>query len=306
MTSINAVLNETISKLCLDPNIKTEDLTYLISECARIIEYRKNEEFYYNNQPVNEVSTSVSTSASTVDEEKTVKIEEEFPIMESPTTVNVKPSFKEILKKDLPPSNVDTSSAIVSSNSVTSTNSSRNSEQQYFITGIDRFYDEESISLMEKNSQMINAGVKNGVEDGIKFIISKNKLITNLDDFIKSLLNNDVPLWKIKFYLYISNKEYDLTSSTSVEDAEHNVKAIEIFNDYSIPNGMKDYFEGTVIDKLTGAETYVYIKDHKYNKYIDYYFNKTIEYNKGVYTCKKDTIVLIFRNRFLHLINKKN
>jgi hypothetical protein len=47
-----------------------------------------------------------------------------------------------------------------------------------------------------------------------------------------------------------------------------------------------------------------------YYEYIEYYFDKTIDYNRDndFYSCKKDKsgnpIVLIFKNRFLKLINK--
>jgi hypothetical protein len=89
----------------------------------------------------------------------------------------------------------------------------------------------------------------------------------------------------------MSNKKYDLTASISTED----VNGPEILHAYH-SNQLIDFNDkdGRIVE------------NHKYYKYIDYYFNKTIQYSNGIYTCKKDTIVLIFRNRFLHLINNKN
>jgi len=295
MSSINDVLRETISKLSFDINIKTEDLTFLIGEFARIIEFRKNEELYYNNQPVNEVSTSESNvfKEKTVEaekqssiiengSEKTVEVNEESLIMDSPTTVTAKPSFKEILKKDLPVSNVDTSSTILSSNSVTSTNSSRNSGLQYSIRGIANFED-ETIEKMKNNHEM---------SKNIEEITSKSKKIYNIDSLIKSLLDCGIPMWKIMFYFYISNKEFDISASSSIEDARQNDKKYEILEDYSK-------------NKLINFDD-----THPFYEYIEYYFDKTIEYNRDndFYTCKKDKsgnpIALIFKNRFVKLINK--
>jgi hypothetical protein len=254
MSSIDDVLRETISKLSFDINIKTEDFTYLKGEFVRIIEYRKNEESYYNNLHVNEVSggsISNTFSEKTVEAEKdspiieTVENKKELSSIESPTTVTAKPSFKEILKRDGSHSNIDTSSTNGSSNSVTSTNSSRNSEQQYFVKGIDAVYDERTIELMENNREM--------VDDNIDEIIAKNKLITNHDEFIKSLLNIGIPMWKIKFFFYMSNKKYDLTASISTED----VNGPEILHAYH-PNQLIDFNDkdGRIVE------------NHKYYKWV--------------------------------------
>ena len=287
MSSVDDVLRETISKLSLDVNLKTEDFTYLISEFARIIEYRKNQDLYYNNQSVNDESpekTIETEKESPIIEhcsEKTVEDENESLIMDSPTTVTGKPSFKEILKKDLPPSNIDTSSTIVSSNSVTSTNSSHNSEQQVFIRGIANI-DEEIIEKMKNNSEM---------NKNIKEITTKNKKIYNIDTLIKSLLYAGIPMWKIMFYFYISNKQFDISASTSSKDALQNDKMFQILEDYS-KNKLIDFND-----------------THPYYEYIEYYFDKTIDYNSinDYYTCKKNKsgnpIVLIFKNRFVKLIN---
>jgi hypothetical protein len=303
MTSIDDVLRETISKLSLDANLKTEDFTYLIGEFARIIEYRKNQEFYYNNQPMNEVNGCVSNTSSEntiesgfekADEskkesviietspEKTSQNNEEPSTTESPTTVTAKPSFKEILKKDGSNSNIDTSSNVVSSNSVTSTNSSRNSGQQHSIAGIGIF-DEEIIEKMKHNPEM---------NKNIEEITIKNKKIYNIDTLIKSLLDAGIPMWKIMFYFYISNKEFDISASSSIEDARQNDKKFQILEDYSK-------------NKLINFDD-----THPFYEYIEYYFDKTIDYNSknDYFISKKDKsgnpIVLIFKNRFVKLINK--
>lgn len=299
MTSIDDVLRETISKLSLDTNLKTEDFTYLIGEFARIIEYRKNQEFYYNNQQMNEVSNTFSDNTTEpgfekADEnkkesaiietspEKTSQNNEEPSTTESPTTVTAKPSFKEILKKDGSNSNIDTSSNVVSSNSVTSTNSSRNSGQQHSIAGIGIF-DEEIIEKMKHNPEM---------NKNIEEITIKNKKIYNIDTLIKSLLDAGIPMWKIMFYFYISNKEFDISSSTSSEDARQNDKKFQILEDYSK-------------NKLINFDD-----THPFYEYIEYYFDKTIDYNSknDYFISKKDKsgnpIVLIFKNRFVKLINK--
>jgi hypothetical protein len=314
MSSTEDVLRETISKLSLDINLIPEDFTYFICVITRMIEYRKNEKLYRKDKAVNEVSgesiSSNTFSEKTVEtekessiiehgskkiveadeesliiedgSEKTLKNEKESLIMDSPTTVTAKPSFKEILKKDLPPSNVDTSYTIVSSNSVTSTNSSRDSEQHYSIRGIADI-DEEVIEKMKHNSEM---------NKNIEEIINKNKKIYNIDTLIKSLLYARIPMWKIMFYFYISNKDFDISSSISAEDARQNDKKFQILEDYTK-------------NKLINFDD-----THPYYEYIEYYFDKTIDYNRDndFYSCKKDKsgnpIVLIFKNRFLKLINK--
>lgn len=278
MSSIDTVLRETISKLSLDINIKTEDLTYLIGEFARIIEFRTNEVLYHNTQQFQ--AEAVSTNIPQNIEENSAIVEQ--AIVEEPqkkVDVVIKtPTFSDVLRKDLPISPISTQS-VVSSNSVTSTNSSRDSEQQYFINGINDSND-ETRENMEKNAEM---------RDNIDGIVSKNKIISNPDNFINSMLDCEIPMWKVMFYFYMSNKQYDISASTSKEDARQNDKKIDILQDYS-NNLLINYDEA-----------------HPYHEYIEYYFNKTIEYNNGKYICKKDKeghpIVLIFKNRFLKLIN---
>jgi len=281
MSSIDKVLRETISKLSLDINIKTEDLTYLISEFAKIIEFRTNEVLYHSNQQFqaeNEVSTNILQNI----EEKSDNVTMQAVVAEEPqkkVDVVIKTlTFSDVLRKDLPISPISTQS-VVSSNSVTSTNSSRDSEQQYFINGINDASD-ETRENMAKNVEM---------RDNIDGIISKNKIISNPDNFINSMLDCEIPMWKVMFYFYMSNKQYDISASTSKEDARQNDKKIDILQDYS-NNLLINYDES-----------------HPYHEYIEYYFNKTIEYNNSKYICKKDKeghpIVLIFKNRFLKLIN---
>jgi hypothetical protein len=203
-------------------------------------------------------------------------------VKESSSTKTLKRSFKEILTKDGSLSNIDTSSNIVSSISVTSTNSSRDSEQQYSIRGIANI-DEEIIEKMKHNSEM---------NKNIEEITTKNKKIYNIDTLIKSLLDARIPMWKIMFYFYISNKDFDISSSISAEDARQNDKKFQI---------LEDYTKNKLID---------FDHTHPYYEYIEYYFDKTIDYdsNNDYYSCKKDKsgnpIVLIFKNRFLKLINK--
>jgi len=263
--TMNKVLIGTISNLCLDSNIKTEDLTYLIGELTRIIEFRANEELYYNNQPVNEEIISVSVVP---EEERTEK--KIVPIMESPTTVTVKPSFCQILKKDILPSNI-VSSNIVSSNSVTSTNSSRNSESKTLIRGIGEGNNEDN--------------------ESINHMFEKNKIIINIDDFINSMDDKGFPMWKIIYYLYISNKEMDNSGSSSSEDAIHNGMTKKIFEDYT-SNKLINFNE----------------KD-SYYEFMEYYFNKIIKFD-GKYVVSKtdikgEPITLFLKKRFLRQINER-
>ena len=269
MSSIDDVLRETISKLSLDTNLKTEDFTYLIGEFARIIDYRKNQEFYYNNESVNEVSGGsiiniFSEKTIEADKEspiiehgskKTVETEKESTIIESPTTVTLKRSFKEILTQDGSQSNVDTSSSIVSSNSVTSTNSSRNSGQQYSI-------------------------------EGISYENPKNQKVDNIHEFINSMLDQGILMWRIIYYIYISNKEFDNSASTSAQDAENNVKALEILAAYS-SNQLLNFNE-----------------IHEFFPYMKYYFEKIIKYEDGKYV-KNITGNIFLKTRFLSQINSR-
>ena len=273
MSSIEDVLRETISKLCLNRNIKPEDLTRLIDELTRVIEYRKNEELYYKNQLVNEESTGES---NVVESKAVENKKEEFPIMESPTTVTVKPSFSQILKKDLPPSTlVDTSSNIVSSNSVTSTNSSRNSEPKTIIRGIAE-------------------GNENEDNESINHMFEKNKIINNIDDFINSMVENGFPMWRIIYYLYISNKEIDKSASTSTEDARHNDMKYQIFEAY------------------TSNKLINFNEKHSYYEFMEYYFKKIIKYEEkdkkyviNKLDVKGTPINLFLKKRFLRQINER-
>jgi hypothetical protein len=88
----------------------------------------------------------------------------------------------------------------------------------------------------------------------------------------------------------MSNKNFDISASTSQEDARQNDKKDKILEDYSN-------------NKLIEFDD-----EHPYYEYIEYYFNKTINTNGDTYTCKKDKngnpIVLILKKKFLLLINK--
>jgi hypothetical protein len=274
MSAIHEILADTISKL--SQNItNTQFLNHIICEMTTFIE---NEKFYQLQQYQEEevVSTNIPQNI----EEKSANVSTQAVIEEPQKKVDVikTPTFSDVLRKDLPPSPISTQS-VVSSNSVTSTNSSRDSEQQYFINGINDASD-ETRENMAKNSEM---------RDNIDGIVSKNKIINNTDNFINSMLDCEIPMWKVMFYFYMSNKQYDISASTSKEDSRQNDKKIDILEDYS-NNLLINYDES-----------------HPYHEYIEYYFNKTIEYNNGKYICKKDKeghpIVLIFKNRFLKLIN---
>jgi hypothetical protein len=271
INSNNEVLKQTFCKLIKDVS-GTGDLNHLLTETTKIIEYRRNEELFLKQELVdsnNSTSQYVNENNNQVDETKLEEIDVDRPISSN------KPSFSEILKKDLPPS------TIVSSISVTSTNSSRNSEQQHSIRGI-TFFDDETIEKMTHNPEM---------NKNIEKITSKNKKIINIDILIKSLLDCGVPMWRIMFYFYISNKEFDISASTSSEDARQNDEKFQILEDYS-NNKLIDFND-----------------THYYYQYIEYYFDKTIAYNSenDYYTCKKDKsgnpIVLIFKNKFVKLIN---
>ena len=47
------------------------------------------------------------------------------------------------------------------------------------------------------------------------------------------MINIKIPMWKIMYYLYISNKEFDNSGSTSTEDANNNQIAYEILDAHS-------------------------------------------------------------------------
>jgi hypothetical protein len=290
------ILEETLFKLIKQEELNSSDLNYLLGEVIRLIEFRKNEKLYNEqfNQNIdvnpqyfegnsNEVSVEASAQATveqksvvnpqSIDASSVDNSDSKKALVEIPS-VNTK-TFKDVLSKNLSPSD-----SIVSSNSVTSTNSSHNSEQKYFIRGINEA-NEAMIETMKQHSKF-NVSIDD--------IIKTNKIITNPNDFINSMLDYGIPMWKIMYYFYMSNKNFDISASTSQEDARQNDKKDQILEDYSN-------------NKLIDFD----IK-HPYYKYIEYYFNKTIDTNGDTYTCKKDKngnpIVLILKKRFLLLINK--
>ena len=272
MSAIGNILRNTISELL--KNISDNGfLNHIICEMTNFIENEK----FYSTQKFQEQYVSASFNQNIEENSAQPKVEEP----EIKVDVNKAPTYSEILKKDSPISPIS-SQSVVSSNSVTSTNSSRNSGQQYSIGGIVLF-EEEIIEKMKHNPEM---------NKNIDEITIKNKKIYNIDTLIKSLLDAGIPMWKIMFYFYISNKEYDISASSSSEDARQNDKKFQILEDYSK-------------NKLINFDD-----NHPFYEYIKYYFDKTIEYNSNndFFTCKKDKggnpIVLIFKNRFVKLIKK--
>lgn len=272
MSSIDKILKNTIFELS-ENILDTSFLNHIICEMTNFIENEK----FYSTQKFQEQYVSASFNQNIEENSAQPKVEEP----EIKVDVNKAPTYSEILKKDSPISPIS-SQSIVSSNSVTSTNSSRNSGQQYSIGGIVLF-EEEIIEKMKHNPEM---------NKNIDKITIKNKKIYNIDTLIKSLLDAGIPMWKIMFYFYISNKEYDISASSSREDARQNDKKFQILEDYSK-------------NKLINFDD-----NHPFYEYIKYYFDKTIEYNSNndFFTCKKDKggnpIVLIFKNRFVKLIKK--
>ena len=286
------ILEETLFKLIKQEELNSSDLNYLLGEVIRLIEFRKNEKLYneqfnqntdvnpqYFEGNGNQVSVEASVEEKSVVNSQTIEkssvdnSESKKALVEIPS-VNTK-TFKDVLSKNLSPSD-----SIVSSNSVTSTNSSHNSEQKYFIRGINEA-NEAMIETMKQNPQF---------KDKIDDIIKTNKIITNPNDFINSMLDYGIPMWKIMYYFYMSNKNFDISASTSQEDARQNDKKDKILEDYSN-------------NKLIEFDD-----EHPYYEYIEYYFNKTIDTKGDTYTCKKDKngnpIVLILKKKFLLLINR--
>ena len=162
--------------------------------------------------------------------------------------VDKMPTFSEILKRDLPISPV-------SPQSVTSTNSSRNSGQQYSI-------------------------------EGISYENSKNQKVDDIHEFINSMKEQGIPMWKIIYYIYISNKEFDNSASTSVDDAKNNAKSDEILAAYST-------------NKLLNFD-----EKHEFFPYMKYYFEKIIKYEDGKYV-KNITGNIFLKTRFLSQINSR-
>jgi len=258
MNPINKILNETISKL--SENISnTGFLNHIILEMTNFIE---NENFYREQQLQENVSnissqnieTNSANSANSSNSANSAN-NNECLVEEPEIKVDVikTPTFKDILKKDLPISPI--SSKSVSSESVTSTNSSRNSGQQYFI-------------------------------EGLSYENPKNQKIDDLDEFINSMLEQGIPMWRIKYYIYFSNKEFDNSASISAEDAENNVKSIEILLAYSS-------------NKLLNLD-----ENHEFFQYIKYYFNKIIKIEGGKYV-KTISGNIFLKTRFLSQINNR-
>ena len=221
-------------------------LNHIICEMTNFIE---NEQFYSTQQFQGQ---DVSASFPQNIEENSAQALVEEPKIK--VDVNKAPTFSEILKRDLPISPIS-SQSVVSSNSVTSTNSSRNSEQQYSI-------------------------------EGISYENPKNHKIDDIDEFINSMREQGILMWRIIYYIYISNKEFDNSASTSAQDAENNVKAPEILAAYS-SNQLLNFNE-----------------IHEFFPYMKYYFEKIIKYEDGKYV-KNITGNIFLKTRFLSQINSR-
>ena len=231
----------------LSENISnTGFLNHIICEMTNFIE---NEQFYSTQQFQGQ---DVSASFPQNIEENSAQPKVEEP--EIKVDVNKAPTYSEILKKDSPISPISPQS-VVSSNSVTSTNSSRNSGQQYSI-------------------------------EGISYENPKNQKVDDINEFINSMLDQGILMWRIIYYIYISNKEFDNSASTSPQDAENNVKALEILAAYS-SNQLLNFNE-----------------IHEFFPYMKYYFEKIIKYEDGKYV-KNITGNIFLKTRFLSQINSR-
>lgn len=269
MSSTEEILKQAISQLIQQiPDI--EDLNHLLGESLNIILFYENEETLMkllliltekisNTGGLNHL-ISVMTNIIEFRKNKKTNVVEPQPDVENledfPKLEEKKQSYKEAVGKGIP-------SSPSSSNSVMSTNSSHNNEQSD---------DSKYIRGIAKGNQ-------------------HNYIISNINDFIKSMIEIKIPMWKIMYYLYISNKEFDNSVSTSVEDAKNNQIAHEILDAHSSNKLIK------------------FDENHEYYSFIVYYFNKIIGYENNEYSIKiknkeGNSIRLFFRTRFLIQINK--
>ncbi len=240
MTATCKTLRKTISEL--SENISNPNfLNNIICQMTYFIE---NENFHQEQQFKKKGVSA--TFSQNIEENSDQALVEEHEIK---VDVNKTPTFSEILKRDLPISPV-------SPQSVTSTNSSRNSgQQQYSI-------------------------------EGISYENPKNHKIDDIDEFINSMRDQGILMWRIIYYIYISNKEFDNSASTSAEDAKNNVKAPEILDAYS-SNQLLNFHE-----------------NHDFFPYMKYYFEKIIKYEDGKYV-KNITGNIFLKTRFLRQINSR-
>jgi len=255
MSTTNKILSKTIFEL--SENISNPNfLNNIICQMTYFIE---NENFYQEQQFQEK---GVKATFSQNIEENSTNIEKNSansaqPKVEAPeikVDVNKAPTYSEILKKDSPISPISPQS-VVSSNSVTSTNSSRNSGQQYSI-------------------------------EGISYENPKNHKIDDIDEFINSMREQGILMWRIIYYIYISNKEFDNSASVSVEDAENNIIAPKILAAYS-SNQLLNFNE-----------------TDEFFPYMKYYFEKIIKYEDGKYV-KNITGNIFLKTRFLSQINSR-
>jgi hypothetical protein len=239
MTATCKTLRKTISEL--SENISNPNfLNHIICEMTYFIE---NENFYQEQK--NQEEDISANFTQNIEENSAQALVEEHEIK---VDVDKMPTFSEILKRDLPISPV-------SPQSVTSTNSSRNSGQQYSI-------------------------------EGISYENPKNQKVDDIHEFINSMKEQCIPMWKIIYYIYISNKEFDNSASTSVDDAKNNAKANEILEAYST-------------NKLLNFD-----EKHEFFPYMKYYFEKIIKYEDGKYV-KNITGNIFLKTRFLSQINSR-
>jgi hypothetical protein len=248
MSAIDKILKKTIFEL--SENISnTGFLNHIICEMTNFIE---NEKFYSTQQFQAEDLSNIPPQNIEENSANSSQVMVEEPQIK--VDVSKAPTFSEILKKDLPISPIS-SQSVVSSNSVTSTNSSRNSGQQYFI-------------------------------EGISYENPKNQKVDDINEFMNSMLEQGIVMWRIIYYIYISNKEFDNSASTSVEDAENNIIAPKILAAYS-SNQLLNFNE-----------------IHEFFPYMKYYFEKIIKYENGKYV-KNITGNIFLKTRFLSQITSR-
>lgn len=264
MSTVEDILRNTICELV--KNIKfIDDLNYLVRETSSIIAFRENEMSGYNS-PVQEVYQADIESQYAKADTESQSPKKEIDVSsanssvvslknENPTIAESK-SWSAIVKANAPPSSV-------CSNSVSSTICTRDNEQ---------------LEDDEDDEHRVIKGITKGSE--------KLYIINEINNFIESMLNQDIALWKIQYYIYFSNKENDTTCSVSKEDAKHQEMAPKILEAYSQNKLL--HFDDT----------------HEFYEYIEYYFNKIVKKEGGKYV-KNITAPIILKVKFLLQINKR-
>jgi hypothetical protein len=136
------------------------------------------------------------------------------------------------------------------------------------------------------NSSRNNEDVDKSIIKGISLGNGGFYTISNINDFIKSMLKCGIELWKIQYYIYICNKRNDNSRPVTTEDFENNKKVDEIFTDYT-ENKLLNFND-----------------KHVYYKYIKYYFNKIIKNVNGEYTMNINALIFL-TSKFVLQINKR-